>query len=494
MKLETDVIGRKFWGINIEGKNNSLDIDEPHISIGRANLGDLTDIKDRDELNLRYETYYSGERNKFGALARFLFDMKIGDYVIYPQSEPNVINIGRVTSDYYYKEPDDRKQTARYPNHRAVEWIVKKYPRSKFSEELYKVVPNRNILISLDKYEEEIMNIIKDGDYTAIDKPYNRISFGAPGTGKSFKLEQERMQYFPEESQYERVTFQPAYSYSQFVGAFKPTSKKIEGEQRKEIEYSFVPGPFIRLLLKALTHPNKNYLLMIEEINRADTAAVFGDVFQLLDREHGESDYAINISEDLYDYLMNYLTDYLNEVEGPIYSTSVVGLIGKKKMKLPANLYIWATMNSADQGVFPMDTAFKRRWEFEYCGIDDGEDKIPETGEAVLIDGQEIKWNPLRKAINDFLSSDKCRVNEDKLMGPFFISRSVIEKGGTALLEAIKSKVLMYLFEDGGRSKRQLIFKNLNRYSDIKDKFGKEGLKIFNEDISEKYQKYVQEK
>ena len=184
---------------------------------------------------------------------------------------------------------------------------------------------------------------------------YNRIIFGAPGTGKSFQLKQESTDgnHF---ANIERITFHPDYSYGQFVGSYKPVS-----DDDGRIRYEYVPGPFMRTLVKAL-ESGKNgdsaekFLLIVEEINRAKVAAVFGDMFQLLDRtDAGDSVYEIQASEDVRRYLARELGGTKDNY------TSI---------KIPNNMYIWATMNSADQGVFPMDTAFKRRWEFTYLGID----------------------------------------------------------------------------------------------------------------------------
>ena len=162
----------------------------------------------------------------------------------------------------------------------------------------------------------------------------------------------------------------------------------FDNECRSEISYEYVPGPFMRIYVEALKHPDKIYLLAIEEINRANVAAVFGDVFQLLDRDDdGNSMYPIHASEDMKCYIAKELGEEPNKFSS---------------IRIPANMYIWATMNSADQGVFPMDTAFKRRWEFEYIGINTSEQQMSHynvqfgQGEYAKI----INWNELRRAIN----------------------------------------------------------------------------------------------
>lgn len=251
-----------------------------------------------------------------------------------------------------------------------------------------------------------------------------------------------------------------------------------------EIAYEYVPGPFMRTLVKALknnkTDAPKPYLLIIEEINRANMAAVFGDVFQLLDRDDNEvSEYPIQASEDMKKYLAKELggnpRDY-NEI------------------KIPNNMFLWATMNSADQGVFPMDTAFKRRWDFTYLGIDDSEDGI--VGKTVILGKGDytrtVEWNSLRKAINKEIL--KYKVNEDKLMGPYFISKKNL--GDSTAIDAenfiriFKNKVIMYLFEDAAKQKRSSLFAGCsekNLYSAICKEFDDKGVSIFAEDVCSQF-------
>ena len=308
----------------------------------------------------------------------------------------------------------------------------------------------------------------------------NRIVFGAPGTGKSFQMEEDRATLVAMGGGYERVTFHPDYTYSSFVGCYKPVS-----EQGK-IEYKYVPGPFMRVLVEALrsglTDNPKPYLLIIEEINRAKVAAVFGEVFQLLDRDsNGTSDYEIHTSEDV----KRYLSDELN---GSLDSFT--------RIRIPNNMFIWASMNSADQGVFPMDTAFKRRWSFEYKGIDENEDKV--GGLITLGEGEhefEVNWNILRKAINEVLAR-KFNINEDKLMGPFFMSEDVFafdEKGyiknPAKFKRVFKSKVIMYLYEDAAKQQKHKLFAGCDstKYSSICAAFDKIGIDIFGADFKDTY-------
>lgn len=332
----------------------------------------------------------------------------------------------------------------------------------------------------LSKYmEEEHMKETKpftDFNYKPITKDkkyksYNRIVFGAPGTGKSFLLKQESTDgnHF---ANIERVTFHPDYSYGQFVGSYKPVS-----DDDGRIRYEYVPGPFMRTLVKALESGKKaesaeKFLLIVEEINRAKVAAVFGDMFQLLDRtDEGDSVYEIQASEDVRRYLARELGGTKDNY------TSI---------KLPNNMYIWATMNSADQGVFPMDTAFKRRWEFTYIGINEKDDKISIDKLPVKnSDGNEIEWNILRKSINNMLLKE-CKVNEDKLLGPFFISGEVFKNATSntdEFFNAFNSKVLMYLFEDAGKMHQKKLFAGIDQneltFSKVCEDFKTRGTAIF---------------
>lgn len=309
--------------------------------------------------------------------------------------------------------------------------------------------------------------------------PRNRIIFGAPGTGKSHQLNDDAEKKFknqalplaqdgtPQNIDFiERVTFHPNYSYAHFVGTYKPVQDKADP---KQIRYEYVPGPFMRTLTKALNNPGSNFLLIIEEINRANVAAVFGDVFQLLDRDkNGTSEYPIAASEDIKKYLKD-------EIK--------TGNIDLEQIRIPSNMYIWATMNSADQGVFPMDAAFKRRWNFEYLGIDEKENEVQNYYIPMGKD-RNVSWNDFRKALNNKLSENGT--NEDKLLGPFFLSSKDLEnalKDREAFIKLFKSKVLMYLFEDVVKMNPGKLFADIGnnpmRYSGICKAFDEKGEKIF---------------
>lgn len=357
---------------------------------------------------------------------------------------------------------------------------------------IYKIISEKNPPKEISSKTYTFENY----EYKAIEnnseKKFNRIIFGAPGTGKSYQIDKAKDE-LKDIAEFERVTFHPNYSYAQFVGTYKPVTKD-DGD----IAYKYVEGPFMRLLTAALENAKdknkdnrKRYLLIVEEINRANVAAVFGDMFQLLDRDtDGVSDYEIQTSEDVRKYLAAKLGGDGTEAK-------------YKTLKLPNNFYIWATMNSADQGVQPMDAAFKRRWNFEYLNIDEGKFEvdisIPNGYEA---DGKtqkwvDLDWDTLRTSINDTLKKIPG-VNEDKLLGPFFIGNKdkieQLKQNKDEFNELFKSKILMYLFEDVVKMNPSDLFNKKEgenvHYSDICKEFDQKGLKIFVKSISDKFDEF----
>ncbi len=467
--ISTDILNHNLFGIHIKGQNDALSEDRPHICIGWSALGDLSNVNSKEELTSLFAETWPDAKSKsqgqnIGQVWRFKNDIQIGDYVAF--SDGNLLHIGRVESDYYYDGTPYSTQDSDYKNSRNVVWLKKNIQRTELSETLHRALGVGMSIWTMNDYRAAIADLIngtyvkyedEDGEestelcyYTQFpsSKPRNRIIFGAPGTGKSFMLNRERKELLGEDNNadYERVTFHPDYSYANFVGTYKPISA-FDSEGKEIITYEYVPGPFMRVYVNALkngrTDDVKPFLLIIEEINRANIAAVFGDIFQLLDRDENQvSEYPIQASEDMKKYLAKELGG-----EPDDYA----------KIKLPDNMFIWATMNSADQGVYPMDTAFKRRWNFEYIGINDGENKVDYNVKIPVKNNriQNVKWNKLRKRINDNLLKEE--VNEDKLLGPFFISKNALknaEKDSEAFAKIFKSKVIMYLFEDVARQKK----------------------------------------
>ena len=494
-----EVFNHRVFGMHIKQENNALSEENPHVCIGWSDLGDLSEVSSKEELANLYDEYFDknprGKGQDVGQVWRFLNDMQIGDYVIL--AENSVFHIGRVESDYYYDNTDNPEQSADYKNNRTVRWLKKNISRNILSSNLHKSLMTAMSIFTLNDYKSAVADLlrgtyIKDEDRTEVEEEImdlifntslttkyerNRIVFGAPGTGKSHKLKEDCEEMMNNSNgSFERVTFHPEYSYSQFVGTYKP----VMGDDGETIKYSYVPGPFMRMYVEALksgrTENPQPHLLLIEEINRAKVAAVFGDVFQLLDRDDdGVSEYEIQASEDIRKYLAK-------ELGGSPENY--------KRIRIPNNMFIWATMNSADQGVFPMDTAFKRRWNFEYLGIDENEEKIKGIGKIMLAGTDEpIEWNRLRKAINAKMSSSDFKINEDKLMGPFFLSKKVVASDENRMIidkdefiKAFKSKVIMYLYEDAVKQGKHRFFEgcpDTGKYSAVCDAFDTMGIAIF---------------
>ena len=328
----------------------------------------------------------------------------------------------------------------------------------------FEITPKKTIIYQQDDIEKSSELVTKN-----ISFPLNLILYGAPGTGKSYNLNKDANSNFPKEN-ITRVTFYPNYAYYNFVGAFRPkpiyanivddrklfdTDKKSELVQQKEpiIDYTFVPGPFLTQLVNALNNPEKSYLLIIEEINRANAATVFGDIFQLFDRnKDGVSEYSIKLNPEITAYLKQNLEESINR---DFFET--------KEIKLPSNLYLWATMNSADQGVQPMDAAFKRRWSFQYLPLNKNESERAESKiklNFLNTADKLVSWNYFREQLNNYLK-EELKIQEDRLIGPFFLKEEELLQE-----DAIKNKLLLYLREDIARHNSRKLFKQVT-FSDI---------------------------
>lgn len=259
------------------------------------------------------------------------------------------------------------------------------------------------------------------------------ITYGAPGTGKSWSIEQVA-KTCPE--RVIRTTFHPDCDYSTFVGAYKPTMKG------GAIGYKFVAQAFTKAYVKAWqlqaaaiqsgAESAEVVYLVIEEINRGNCAQVFGDIFQLLDRKNGHSQYPINADEDLRQHLAEAFGG-LNF--GPQFAKVQTG----EELVLPNNLCIWATMNTSDQSLFPMDSAFKRRWDWKYVPI-----KNANLGWEIKFGDCEIDWWKFLMKINKVVKS--VTNSADKQLGYFFVK---LNEGETEIsADLFVNKVAFYLWND----------------------------------------------
>ena len=264
------------------------------------------------------------------------------------------------------------------------------------------------------------------------DKPsFQIIYYGAPGTGKSHRIKKLLKEMNVPKENIFRTTFHPDSDYSSFVGAYKPTMKPVDEKYRnvvgkdEEIAYSFVPQTFIKAYIQAYKKPNENVYIIIEEINRGNCAQIFGDLFQLLDRDdNGVSEYPIKADSDLKMYLEGELGKNHDGIKDG-------------ELCLPSNLYIWATMNTSDQSLFPIDSAFKRRWDWEYEPI-----KYMNTDWGIEVGGNMYSWTSFQKEVNNRIF--EATNSEDKMLGDFFVkpNNNVISE------KQFINKVLFYLWND----------------------------------------------
>ena len=288
-------------------------------------------------------------------------------------------------------------------------------------------------------------------NFTHPEPGINKIIYGAPGTGKSNYVNDK----YANGNNFIRVTFHPEYSNSDFIGYVKPSINNTN------VEYKFEPGPFTKIIKKAFSNKDEMFSLIIEELNRANAPGVFGDIFQLLDRDDstGKSKYKVDNSD---------VAKYVFGDEN-------------KQISLPPNLNIIATMNTSDQNVFTMDTAFKRRWKFKYLPIEFKQDhkfahkNIPNT---------TISWKKFVETFNIFIMTTQPNglfTSEDKQIGPYFISESELLD-----LDSFAYKVLLYIWDDVVKVNRQIIFNSsINTFADLVNAFKSNPLSVFNDNFKE---------
>lgn len=258
-----------------------------------------------------------------------------------------------------------------------------------------------------------------------------QIYYGAPGTGKSYKINE----ITKSTKNFTRTTFHPDSDYSTFVGCYKPTMEPtgtiVGGKEQTKISYSYVAQAFLQAYTAAWKNTSEPYYLIIEEINRGNCAQIFGDLFQLLDRdENGMSSYGITPDKDIANYLKNEFAK--SEIENADIKSG-------NTMMLPSNLYILATMNTSDQSLFPIDSAFKRRWDWEYVPIEDAGKK-----HYIKVGNKKYDWWTFIDTINN--SIDHITGSEDKKMGYWFVKPQNNDLEITA--KQFVGKVLFYLWND----------------------------------------------
>lgn len=261
----------------------------------------------------------------------------------------------------------------------------------------------------------------------------NILLYGVPGSGKSHEI---KTKYCDDEKRMERVVFHPDYTYSDFVGQILPRVEK-DGSGNDKLKYVFTPGPFIKMLKKAENDPDNYYYLVIEELNRGNAPAIFGEIFQLLDRKDEDEFPAEEVGESEYG-ISNY------EVAKEVYEDA------EHPVRIPSNMYILATMNTADQNVFTLDTAFQRRWNMRQ--IENNFEKSDHSKD--IIAGTKVSWGAFATIINDLVIDINVDMasSEDKRLGTYFAKKKELEAN------RFPEKVLKYLWDDAFKMDKMAIF------------------------------------
>lgn len=293
----------------------------------------------------------------------------------------------------------------------------------------------------------------------------NTILYGVPGAGKSWTIKNE---YCDANTIIERVVFHPDYTYSDFVGQILP---KVD--ENGTVSYSFTPGPFTTILKKAYKTPDKKFYLVIEEVNRGNAPAIFGDIFQLLDRTiDGNSEYEITNSD----------------IAALVYEDA------NHKVSIPSNLSILCTMNTSDQNVFTLDTAFQRRWNMRLIQnkFHSGEEKEQEFASTKILD-TTVTWEKFFTEINKIILDKNIRMtsSEDKRLGTHFVSPEDLkfEEGNNKQNSKFPEKVLKYLWDDAFKFTKEDVFdlEKVKSLEDVIELFlsakGNDRFKVFKENI-----------
>lgn len=282
------------------------------------------------------------------------------------------------------------------------------------------------------------------------------IFYGVPGSGKSFSIEEKTKNL--NETQKIRTVFHPEYSNADFIGQIMPVLRN------EKIAYEFTPGPFSCILKKAYTNPTLNYCLIIEEINRGNAAGIFGEIFQLLDREMNSD--SINYGWSKYPVNNKFINAYIredSELDVPDDFSEESGIC------LPPNLSILATMNTSDQNVFTLDNAFQRRWDMKLIEnvFGDTEEEINQRN-AFVDSAKQITWEKFQTAINikiGKMSEDAGLSSmEDKRLGCWFVKAIKLGNDYIISKDLFAEKVLKYLWDDAFKFCREKVF---NGYTNL---------------------------
>ncbi|MDY4798657.1 MAG: AAA family ATPase [Bullifex sp.] len=446
-----DILKHNLFGIHIKYKNDALSEVHPHISIGWSKLGDLSGVSSIEELGEKYDQEWPNAKPRsrgqnIGQIWRFCNDVQIGDYVIFAESD--VFHIGKVTSDYYYNPNEYEEQNTDYKNNRNVTWLKTNIPRSELSQAFHLSLRTAMSIWTLNDYKAAVVALLK-GTYvkdlplesetfdseleyglksclevnlssrTRKKHPLNFIIYGAPGTGKTYSTAEYALAIIEDKSRkevqseysnrkelmdaYKKLvkegqivftTFHQSYGYEEFIQGLRPDTNA------ENMSFKTVDGIFKRVADVALNNPYKDYVIIIDEINRANISKVFGELITLIedDKRWGE----------------------INQ--------TCVSLQSGDVFAVPNNLYIIGTMNSADKSISLIDAALRRRFEF-----------IEQYPDVSLVK-EETLMSVLKK-INDKLADDLA--SSDLLIGHSYF----MNKKKSDLCKILNNSVIPLLYE-----------------------------------------------
>ena len=366
-----------------------------------------------------------------------------------------------------------------------------------FSSSSFHIVYGTNPNEDLDNVENELLNHVNNVNKIKDKVGYNKIYYGIPGCGKSHHIETEVLKGVDKENNVFRTTFYLDYSNSDFIGQIYP---HVEDEK---VTYEPIPGPFTKALERALSTDEMVYLV-IEEINRGNAAAIFGDVFQLLDRLKEDKPDGRVVGDSEYPISNAFIEGYFDRVNKKAEKDDGVKKINFKKGQIiiPHNLTILATMNTSDQNVFPLDTAFKRRW--------DREKVVTEWSDVndikyMYIPCSSITWEQFVTTINKKMLQESqngdVTISEDKQMGPYFIHESMLSasknSGTNDDLIAFVNNVLDYLYNDVTKFDHSILFdKDILSYDMIYETmkgYEQKGIDLFKDIFKDSVQKALEQ-
>lgn len=431
-------------GIIYNFENEKIVIFVSPISCKKGHTQDFIDTRDSGAEARKIAWKYACENN----LKFFHFAVKDDDrynnYILSLESNEDAI------SDISYRKHENNKGTGTQVN------IPSDFNPSEFEngQKFSRTSTPKGFYIAAIRidYIYEYMRLFDNRPYAGTDTQNqdeadnkfasNILLYGVPGCGKSYSVEQRYESQVTNNQCKVRVVFHPDYTYSDFVGQLQPVLKEVEnaqGEKEEKLQYEFVLGSFTQILKTAYAYPDQQCLLIIEELNRGNAPAIFGEIFQLLDRkDNGESKYGIynrDISKALYD-------------------------VPNELIKLPPNLTIVATMNTSDQNVFTMDTAFQRRWQMKHIPnrfTGDSLDDKTIKHVAKHLPNSDISWGVFAQTVNKKMHTANLGFGgtDDKSLGVYFATDNDLDDA-----ERFAEKVLKYLWDDAFKLGRQALFSN----------------------------------